>query len=127
MLVGPNGIFAITSRTFSHRRRATEKLEIAENGKLRVGGHEAIGNPIVQATRVATWVEGLIEREADDVPQVVALLVCPGWELGKNVKDGGMHLVNDQSLAGVVTGHPGKLEPNQLIGACEVFEKVVVG
>ena len=127
VLVGPNGVFAITARTFSRGRRSSERVEISDSGRLLVGGQEAIGAPLVQATRVATWVEGLMEREVDEVPNVVPLLVCPGWDIGKKTEEGNARLVNDQTLSEAVTGHPGKLEPNQLIGACEVLEKVVSG
>jgi hypothetical protein len=78
VLVGPQGIFAVETKTISKPARGEARIEF-DGGQILVGGFEPDRNPIVQAKAQADWLRNLIAETSGRNVIVRPIVTYPGW------------------------------------------------
>ena len=78
VIVGPAGIFAIETKTFSKptRREATIKID---GERILVDGRQPDRDPIAQAKAQATWLRDLLTESTGRKFAVRSVILFPGW------------------------------------------------
>ena len=77
VLIGPQGIFTIETKTHSKPLRGECKVSVVD-GVVRANGHVLDRNPIVQAKAQAGWLRTFLAESRFDV-RVWPVVVFPGW------------------------------------------------
>lgn len=77
VLIGPQGIFTIETKTHSKPLRGECKVSVVD-GVVRANGHVLDRNPIVQAKAQAGWLRNFLAESRFDV-RVWPVVVFPGW------------------------------------------------
>lgn len=77
VLIGPQGIFTIETKTHSKPLRGECKVSVV-NGEVRANGLLLDRNPIVQAKAQANWLRNFLAESRFDV-RVWPVVVFPGW------------------------------------------------
>ncbi|CAN5485075.1 hypothetical protein BH23VER1_BH23VER1_06610 [soil metagenome] len=127
VLVGSNGVFALTVRSYTRGENPYEKICHKRDGSLTVSGHEAMASPLEGSRQIAEWVGSLLETSTGTRYPVVPILACPGWRIAKPGEEVGrdVMVVNEVTFAETImrreSGH--RLEANGLIAVCEALEE----
>lgn len=77
VLIGPQGVFTIETKTHSKPLRGECKITVA-NGEVFANGQRVDRNPVVQAKAQARWLGNFL-RESQFQPFVWPAVVFPGW------------------------------------------------
>ena len=127
VVIGPTGVFALTVRTFSRDRKRRDLITVGPGDNFTVSGRTPIGDPAVQAKRVAHWVQGVIEKVSAVQIDVTPVVVCPGWAI--SAKQGGIEgviVVNEDSLEdAILRSARAPITTGEIIGACEALSTLL--
>ncbi|MDO9166782.1 MAG: nuclease-related domain-containing protein, partial [Rhodoferax sp.] len=77
VLIGPQGVFTIETKTHSKPLRGECKVSVVD-GVVRANGHVLDRNPIVQAKAQAGWLRNFLAESQFNV-RVWPVVVFPGW------------------------------------------------
>lgn len=77
VLIGPQGVFTIETKTHSKPLRGECKITVA-NGEVFANGLRIDRNPVIQAKAQARWLGNFL-RESQFQPFVWPAVVFPGW------------------------------------------------
>lgn len=77
VLIGPQGVFTVETKTHSKPLRGECKVTVTE-GEVFANGHRIDRNPLVQAKAQARWLGNFL-RESQFEPYVWPVVVFPGW------------------------------------------------
>ena len=121
VLVGPTGVFAIEVKTYSQNGSPLERIEQPARDTLLIGGHPAIGNPLAQAENSCRRLTSLLENQNVTGYKPKAMLVFPGWKLGRTITDGDDRVINEEMLEDVLREMPNVLEARDMILICEAL------
>lgn len=78
VLVGPQGIFTIETKTLSKPVKHTPRISY-DGERVRIGSYEPDRNPVVQAKAQASWMRNLLAQSTGKNFTVRAVVVFPGW------------------------------------------------
>ncbi len=126
VLVGPNGIFALTVRSFSRGENPYEKIRHKMDGSLTVAGREALASPLKQAERVTEWVRVLLDSATGKKYAITPVLACPGWKIANAKSEVGRDVVvvNENTFVETILGSGGgeRLQAHDVIAICEALD-----
>jgi hypothetical protein len=111
VVVGPAGVFAIETKTWSKRKG--DKIE--SNGEtLWKNGFEIKPNPIEQAKAQARWLHGLINELTNEKVYVQAMVVFPGWWVECKVAEPRTFVLNPDQIEGCLKRLPARIEQKDI-------------
>lgn len=76
--IGPAGVFAIETKTFSKPASGPAKV-LVDGDRVLVNGREPDRDPLVQAKAQASWLRDLLAESTGRKFQVRSVIVFPGW------------------------------------------------
>lgn len=76
--IGPAGVFAIETKTFSKPASGPAKV-LVDGDRILVNGFEPDRDPLVQAKAQASWLRDLLAESTGRKFQVRSVIVFPGW------------------------------------------------
>jgi len=82
ILIGPGGIYAIETKTFSKPARGQSKI-IFDGESVLVEGFEPDRNPVIQARAQASWVREIVVASTGRDVKVRPVILFPGWYVEK--------------------------------------------
>jgi Nuclease-related domain len=111
ILIGPAGVFAIETKTWSKSKG--DKIE--HNGEtLCKNSVEIKPNPIEQVKAEARWLRGLIKELTDINVFVQPVVVFPGWWVECRIANPQVLVLNPDQLEGILKTLPIKLEDKDI-------------
>jgi hypothetical protein len=116
VLVGPSGVFAIETKTYSIF--GSGRVGVDENGVLRLGNKPALKNPLRQAAFAAQKVAGILEDRMHKPVQVTPVLIFLGWKLDGAKKETGVVVLTDANLCEFFQAQPRTLSDDQITAIC---------
>jgi Nuclease-related domain len=96
IVVGPGGVFALETKTYSLFGNA--RAFVRNDGVLVLGDKEAIGEPLKRARNAAALVSDELERDLRRKVWVEAVLVLLGWRVEPMTHDARAAVVNEKNL-----------------------------
>ncbi|MDH4191990.1 MAG: NERD domain-containing protein [Betaproteobacteria bacterium] len=78
VIIGPAGIFAIETKTFSKPARGEAKVA-CDGQKILIDGLAPERDPIAQARAQASWLRGLLTESTGRKLSVRSVILFPGW------------------------------------------------
>jgi hypothetical protein len=111
VLVGPAGVFAVETKTWSKGKG--EKIE-SDGELIWKNGIEVKSNPIDQAKAQARWLHKLIKEITNENVFVQPVIVFPGWWVECKVSEPQTLVLNPDQLEGVLKKIPARLEQKDI-------------
>ena len=78
VLIGPAGVFAIETKTYSKPLRGSPKV-VCEGARLLVDGFAPDRDPVIQSKAQASWLRELLAQSTGKAFPVRPVIVFPGW------------------------------------------------
>jgi Nuclease-related domain len=78
VIVGPQGVFAIETKTFSKPVKGVSKVKY-DGEKMLVNGREPDRNPVAQARANRDWVVEILQKATNRRFPTRGVVVLPGW------------------------------------------------
>lgn len=78
VLVGPQGIYTIETKTLSKPTKGNPKV-VYDGERIRIGSYEPSRDPVTQAKAEASWLRQLIQTSTGKAFTVRPVVVFPGW------------------------------------------------
>lgn len=124
VLVGPAGIFAIETKTWSKplKDRATV---LVDGESILVDGRVPLRDPVAQARAQSAWIAEVLKKSTGRDFPVTAVVVFPGWWIETKSKPKRLWVINDKMLAGFLAKEPVRLSADQLSMACFHLEAFI--
>ncbi|MGK0188689.1 MAG: hypothetical protein ACI9R3_004501 [Verrucomicrobiales bacterium] len=122
VLVGPGGLFVLEVKTYTQSGSPRDRIEQPTPETLFIGGRPAIGNPLRQARNSARRLAMTLESQGAAGYNPLALLVFPGWRIGKAHEKGDVRVINETMLADYLKSRPNVLEARDVIVLCEALD-----
>lgn len=105
VLIGPQGVFTIETKTLSKPRRGECKVTVAA-GVIRANGLALDRNPLVQAKAQAGWLRSFLAESRFDA-RVWPVVVFPGWFVEPfNTRAAGAWVLEPKALSKYVEKEP---------------------
>lgn len=107
VMLGPQGVFAIETKTVSKPRRGDAKVRF-DGERVVVGGHKPDRDPIAQARAEASWLRQFLCESSGRSVTVRPIVVYPGWyvESERSQGDGDVWVLNPRALPAFVEHAP---------------------
>lgn len=115
VLIGPAGVFAIETKTYSKPVRGQPKLEF-DGESIRINGAELTRDPVIQAKAQAGWLRQVLTESTKKSIRVRPVILFPGWFVERkpgSTKD--VWVLEPKALPGFLEHEPAVL-PNEDIG-----------
>lgn len=122
VLVGPGGLFVLEVKTYTQSGSPRDRIEQPTPETLFIAGRPAIGNPLRQARNSARRLAMTLESQGAAGYNPRALLVFPGWKIGKAHEKGDVRIINETMLADFLKSQPNVLEARDVIVLCEALD-----
>jgi hypothetical protein len=113
LLVGPQGLFLIESRTPAKSARRVGRIRY-DGETLTVAGQPADRDPIQQAMAQARWVADLVSDSSGRNCFVRPVMLFPGWFVERLARTTSVWVLNPKMLAVVVDREPTRLGPEDI-------------
>lgn len=98
LLIGPNGIFTIETKTLSKPERGECKITVAD-GEVLANGVRLDRNPIIQAKAQAGWVKAFLKEHQLPAP-VWPVVLIPGWYVQRfDMRTTGLWVLEPKALS----------------------------
>jgi hypothetical protein len=105
VLIGPQGVFAIETKTHSKPLRGECKVSVV-NGAVRANGFILDRNPIVQAKAQAGWLRNFLAESQFNV-RVWPVMIFPGWFVEPfDIKSTGAWVLEVKALSKFIENEP---------------------
>lgn len=127
VLVGPTGLYVIEVKTYTQSGSTRDRIEQPTPETLFIGGRPALGNPLRQARYAARRLAITLESKGAEGYNPRALLVFPGWKIGKAHEKGDVRILNESILADFLKQQPIVLETRDVIVLCEALDACRTG
>lgn len=121
VLVGPTGLFVLQVKTYSQPGTPGERIEQPTPETLLIAGRPALGDPVRQARNAARRLAMTLEGKHVTGYNPLALLVFPGWKIGRSLSKGDVRVINEAMLSDLVCNLPAVLETRDIITLCEAL------
>ena len=105
VVVGPQGVFAIETKTFSKPARGESKVTY-DGDKMAVNGREPDRNPLVQARACRDWLSDLLLETTAKRFKVRGVVLLPGWWVEPPKERPDVWVLNPKALAAFVGHEP---------------------
>src|ERR1051325_10366430 len=116
VLVGPGGIFAIETKSYSVF--GNECVGVDQAGVLRLSNKLAAGDPLRQATAAAERVARILNDRLRTAFDVTPVLIFPGWTLKGAKSETGVVVLNDGTILDFFESQPKILSDAQITHIC---------
>ena len=124
VLVGPQGIFAVETKTRSKSGGREEKIQV-DGSRILIGGRVAEPNPADQAKANAGWIRELLARSTGREFRVEPIVIFPGWWVEFSQKPNGMFVMNEKGLKNIIAKLPVVLTKEEIAMASLHLEQFV--
>jgi hypothetical protein len=105
VVIGPQGVFTIETKTHSKPIRGECKVTVAD-GQIFANGTRMDRNPLVQAKAQATWMGNFL-RENQFQPFVWPVVVFPGWYVESfDIQAEGIWVLETKALTKFIENEP---------------------
>lgn len=123
VVVGPQGVFAIETKTFSKPARGESKVTY-DGEKVLVNGREPDRNPVIQARASRDWVIEILQEATSRRFPVKGAVVLPGWWVVpcSNKKRPDIWVLNPKALPAFIEREPIVLKNEDIALACSALE-----
>ena len=125
VLVGPGGVFAIETKTYSIFGNGAVGVE--ESGILRLSNKPVFKDPLGQAAASARSVSEILQERMRQPFRVTPVLVFPGWKLRGAKKDTGVIVATDATLCDFFESQQRILSDDQITAICSHLDQVARG
>lgn len=107
VIIGPQGVFAVETKTYSKPARGECKVTYAED-KILINGFEPERNAIVQARANSNWIHELLQDTTSENYQVRGVILLPGWyvEPPKDKRCPDIWILNPKALPAFIRNAP---------------------
>lgn len=113
VLIGPQGVFTIETKTHSKPLRGACKVTV-DSGVVRANGAVLDRNPIVQAKAQANWLRNFLAESQFNAP-VWPVVAFPGWFVEPfDVKATGAWVLEPKALSKFIENEPERLSREQV-------------
>lgn len=121
VVVGPGGVFAIETKTYSPFGRRV--AGIAANGHLQLDGKPALNDPCKQARKSAALVSGELKRWIRREIWVDPVLVLPGWRIEAPKSQTNVVLLNEETASEFFKTRPTKFNASEIREICSHLDR----
>ena len=121
LVIGPTGVFAIETKTYSLFENGVAGIDAG--GLLQLGGKSAINDPLKQARGCAALVYDEIRRYTSRETWVDPVVVLPGWRIESPKADAKVVLVNEDTLSEYLKTRPEKLTTRDINDICSHLDR----
>jgi hypothetical protein len=122
VLVGPGGIFAIETKTYSIFGNGC--VGVDETGVLRLGNKPALGDPLDQAKRCAEKVTKLLQDRTRKPYAATPMAIFPGWTLKRAKVETGVVVLSDRTITEFFEALPAKFSDTQITDVCSHLNQI---
>jgi hypothetical protein len=105
VLVGPKGVFAIETKTWSKTPKQKDRIQF-EGSSIYMNGRKIVPNPVDQAKANAGWLREILRRSTGKNFKVIPVVVFPGWFVELKSKATDIFVLNPKQLDPVLTALP---------------------
>jgi Nuclease-related domain len=81
VVIAPQGVFVIETKTYSKPRHGEARITFAEDGTLRAAGYRPDRDPIAQVEAGSRWLSELLTELTGEAVQCRGAVVFPGWSI----------------------------------------------
>ena len=114
VIIGPAGVFAVETKTFSKPARRESKV-VFDGQRLLVDGFEPDRDPIVQAKAQASWLRSLLTESTGRKFSVRSVIVFPGWFVEQDrASRREIWVLNPKGLPSFLESEPQVLSPEDV-------------
>jgi hypothetical protein len=115
VLVGPQGIFLIETKTFSKPVARNARIEY-DGTRVTIEGRPPGRDPVQQAMASARWLAELLEEMAGRRCFVRPVVLFPGWYVDHSRRTGPavVWVLNPKGLEGFIEQEPTRLSPENV-------------
>lgn len=114
MLVGPAGIFAIETKTWSKPARGAARVQF-DGEKLKVGAFEPDRDPVIQAKSQAAWLKSVLSESTGRQLEVRPVIVFPGWFIENSAGSfAQIWVLEPKALPAFLGNEPARLAPEDV-------------
>jgi hypothetical protein len=121
VLVGPGGIFAIETKTYSVFGNGCVRVD--EHGVLRLSNKPTIKSPLRQAAASAVSVAKILQDRMRRDFDVTPVLIFPGWTLKGAKAETGVVVLNDGMITEFFGSRPTVLSDDQITNICSHLDQ----
>jgi Nuclease-related domain len=121
VVVGPGGIFAAETKTYSVFGNGI--AGIALNGELHLSGKPALKDPLKQARASAASVSAELKRWMRRDIWVNPVVVVPGWRIDPPKVETDVVILNEQTIAEFFKTRPEKLNTSEIREICSHLDR----
>jgi hypothetical protein len=112
-LIGPGGVFAIETKTWSLPDGKRGNIEY-DGERILVDGHKPDRCPVTQAAAVADHLRDLLQRMTDRKVSVRPVVLFPGWYISKQPKQARVWVLNPKALSAFLKNEPAVLSRDDI-------------
>ena len=128
VVIGPKGVFAIETKTFSKPARG-ETVAKHDGDRILFNGLEPDRNPVTQARAVRSWMSDLLFRTTARRWPVRGVVILPGWfvEQLPDAKRSDVWVLNEKVLPLFIEHEPVVLKDEDIALASSRLEDHITG
>jgi hypothetical protein len=121
VVVGPGGVFAVETKTFSIFGNVSAGIDAS--GVLQLGGNPAFKDPLKQARASAAMVSAELKRWMHRDIWVNPVVVLPGWRIDPPKVETGVVILNEETIAEFFKTRPEKLSTSEIRDICSHLDR----
>ena len=121
VVVGPGGVFAVETKTFSIFGNVSAGINAS--GVLQLGGNPALKDPLKQARASAAMVSAELKRWMHRDIWVTPVVVLPGWRIDPPKVETGVVVLNEVTIAEFFKTRPEKLNTSEIRDICSHLDR----
>jgi hypothetical protein len=128
VVIGPKGVFAIETKTFSKPARG-ETVAKYDGDKILFNGLKPDRNPVTQARAVRSWVSDFLFKTTARRWPVRGVVILPGWFVERlpEAKRSDVWVLNEKALPSFVEHEPVVLKKEDIALASSRLEDHITG
>ena len=121
VVVGPGGVFAIETKTYSVFGNGI--AGIAANGELHLSGRPALKDALKQARSSAALISAEVKRWTAREVWVTPIVVLPGWRMDPPKVETSVVILNEETIAEFFKTRPEKLNTSEIRDICSHLDR----
>jgi hypothetical protein len=121
VLVGPGGVFAIETKTYSVFGNGI--AGIAANGELHLSGRPALKDALNQARSSAALISAEVKRWTTREVWVTPIVILPGWRTDPPKSETTVIVLNEETIAEFFKTRPEKLDTFEIREICSHLDR----
>jgi hypothetical protein len=121
VVVGPGGVFAVETKTFSIFGNGLAGIDAS--GVLQLGGKPAFKDPLKQARASAAMVSAELKRWMQREMWVNPVVVLPGWRIDPPKIETDVAILNEETIAEFFKTRREKLNASEIRDICSHLDR----